>query len=284
VRQNKYLIQEARENTNTVDNESITDYLCTRLMTRSQDFIMAHLYSKNIKTKIFRSTQEITVANSVDTYDLAFDIYAVNSISSVQQVISSGSSSTYAPINQISEKDRGIKAGYFVVKGKVIFSGFSNSSMNVLISYAKKNASLGVSYGSVASVTPTTITLNVGYGVLTGITDFFTVVDSNGEVLVRNLPVSQALGVLTVPSTTGVLVGSIIVPGAYATTHCQLPDELESTLIYMLEKLINARLSSTDMPISTALSTQQLEQISEMFSDNSGDSFMPPILEYTEWA
>jgi len=284
MRQVKYLVKEAKENTNTVDAEAISNQLCCRLINRCQDFIMAYLYTNNIKTNILTNQYGLTISPVTDTYDLPTDIYAVNSLSSVQRVDGSGSTVSYSPVRQISQKDRGIKNGYFVLQNQIVFSPYLYNTINILLSYTKKIPTLSFSYGKVASITSTTITLEVGYTSMTDVDDFFSVVDSNGKILVSGLVVNQTLAVLTVPSTTGVTVGSFVVPGKYASTHSQLPDELESSLIFMLEKLIEARLSSSDVQIGTVLSAEQLQQIAEMFSDNSGDSFMPPIVEYTEWA
>lgn len=284
MRQNKYLIKEAKQNTNTVDAEAISDELCIRLLNRSQDFIYSYIFNKNPKTKIFREEHLFTTNISQDEYDLPPDIYAVNSISNVQQVNGEGTTKNFMPVRQLSEKDRGIKLGYFVTRNKFIISPVPFSNINYLVSYTRKLAELGISYGSIASTTPTTIVLNVGYQDMTNVADFFSVVDSLGNIILRDLPVSQVGGTLTVPSSTGALPGMIVIPGARATTHCQLPDELESSLIYMLERLINARLSSTDINVSNVLTAEQLDEIAEMFADNSGDSFMPPIVEFTEWA
>lgn len=284
MRQNKYLIKEAKQNTNTVDAEAISDELCIRLLNRSQDFIYSYIFNKNPKTKIFREEHFFTTNISQDEYDLPPDVYAVNSISNVQQVNGEGTTKNFMPVRQISEKDRGIKLGYFVTRTKFIISPIPFSNINYLVSYTRKLPELGISYGTIASTTPTTIVLSVGYEDMTDVADFFSVVDSLGNIILRDLPVSQVGGTLTVPSSTGAVAGMIVVPGSRATTHCQLPDELESSLIYMLERLINARLSSSDINISNVLTVEQLDEISEMFADNSGDSFMPPIVEFTEWA
>jgi hypothetical protein len=51
----------------------------------------------------------------------------------------------------------------------------------------------------------------------------------------------------------------------------------------MLEVLINARLSSTDLPISDAISKAQMESLAETFADNTSDPIIPPIQEFGEW-
>lgn len=278
MRQTKYLITEAKNNTNTTDNEAISDLLCCQLLNRSQDFIMGELYNRNIKSNIFRGTQEITITPGTDTYDLPLDIYAVNAISSVSRL------PDYGPVRQISEKNRGQKTGYFVAKNKIIFSPPQNSSFtSVSVSYTKKLPKLSVKYGTVASKTATTLTLNVGYGDMSMADDRFTVIDSSGTIILSNLAFTQAAGVITMASTTGITVGDTVVPGAYTSTHSQLPDECESSLVFMLEKLIQARISSSDISIGTILSSEQIQQIADMFTENTGDDFMPPILEYSEW-
>lgn len=294
MRQNKYLIKEAKQNTNTTDTEAISDDLCVRLLNRCQDLIYSHLVNKNIKTKIFRSQWVLMSQINVDEYPFPDDIYAVNSIENVQQVNGIQLQRYFLPLKQISEKDRGVKRGYFVTRTKFCLSPVPFSNINYNIAYTRKLPTLGISYGTVQSTTPTTITLAAGFQDMTNVDDFFSVVDSNGNVLVntdsngnislRVFPVSQVAGVLTVADTTGITAGMVVVPGKYATTQCQLPDELETTLIFALERLINARLSSTDLNMASAFTKEQLEEIAEMFSDNSGDSFMPPIVEYNEWA
>jgi hypothetical protein len=245
---------------------------------------MGELYNRNIKSNIFRGTEELTITPGVDTYDLPFDIYAVNALSSVQQILGAGAQKSFNPVRQISEKDRGLKQGYFVAKKQIIFSPYQTYLTNVLISYTKKLPKLSVSYGSILSVSPTVISLNDDYIDMSSIADSLTVVDSAGNIIVKNIGFVQTDSLLTVASTTGMTAGMIVVPGEYTSTHSELPDECESSLIFMLEKLIQARISSSDINIGSILSKEQLDQIAEMFSDNSGDSFMPPIIEYTEWA
>jgi len=283
MRQVKYLIKEAKENTNTRDVEAISNELCFRLLTRAQSYLMAYLYNKNIESKIFRGTDTIEIQNSVDTYDLPADIYAVNSISTVQYVTGAGANISYTPVDLIADKDRGLRSGYILAKDKMIFSPVPTMAGNFLVTYTKKLPALATSYGTIQSVTPTTIVLAPGYTSLTDIDDLFTVVNSSGEIIVNDLPVSQVGDTLTVPSTAGVSSGMFVVPGKYASTHCFLPDEMESVMIYWLERLIQMRLSSTDINISSAISNEQLEEVATMFADNVGDSFIPPIREYGEW-
>lgn len=90
MRKVRYLIDEAKANTNTIDAEAITDALCSKLLTRAQSFIQAYIFNQNVNSKILRGETEFTTTTGQDTYDLPFDIYAVNSVIAVQQKITSG--------------------------------------------------------------------------------------------------------------------------------------------------------------------------------------------------
>jgi len=284
MRQVKYLISEARENTNTTDSEAITVSLCNRLLNRCQDFIRAFLSSENVESRILTGTYEFTTVNGQDTYELPFDTYAVNSTNALQQKIPNGLYVNYWTIKNISEKNRGTRSGYILNNNNLILSPVPTTPMNLVLSYKKKLPTLATSYGQIITVTPnTSIELDTGYTSLTGVDDFFCVVDFNGNVISRNNVVDQTGDTILMPDTTDVLVGMFVVPGKCASTHCQLPDEFEAPLIMALENLINARLSSVDLPVSKAMSEEMLDQIAKMYAENKGDDMMPPILEYQEW-
>lgn len=280
MRQVKYLIKEAKENTNTTDIEAISDSLCVRLLNRSQEFIQAYLFTQNIEAKIFRGQAAFTTTSGIDTYQLPFNIYAKNSINNVMYK----NVNNYSPMIQIAEKARGSTTGYFCSDNKIILSPMPSSPIELFLSYTKKLPSVGILHGTILTVnTNVSIVLNVGYTLMTGVDDFFSIVDSNGVIIKYNLPVNQTADTILVTDTTGILSGMIVVPGKYATTHCELPDELESSLVMSLETQINSRLSSSDLPMSKSFGDEHLKMLGEMFAENQTDSFMPPILEYSEW-
>lgn len=280
MRQNKYLIKEAKQNTNTTDAEAISDALCIRLLNRAQDYIQAYLFTKNIKSKIFRGQVNFNFTPGIDIYQLPFNVYARNSINNVMY----RQENYYCPLPQIAEKARGTTRGYFTSDDKIIFSQMPQNPTSMFISYTKKMPGLGESYGKIVTInTDVSIVLASGGKDMTDVDDFFSVVDSNGVIVSYNNPVDQTGLTILMDNTTNVEVGMYVVPGYYSTTHCQLPDELESPLILALEKMIDARLSSTDLPIAKAFSDETLNMIGDMYSDNATDTFMPPVLEYSEW-
>jgi hypothetical protein len=280
MRKTQYLIREARQNTNTTDVEAITEYLCVSLLNRAQEFIQAFLFTQNIEAKIFRKSYILNTSSGVEEYALPSDVYAKNSINNIMYK----NGDTYSPLKQIAEKARGVSTGYFLSDSNIILSPMPQFTQVFNVSYTRRLPSLALSYGSILSVAAnTSITLNAGYTELTGVDDFFCVVDSDGVIIKQGLIISQVGDVLSLSDTTSILAGHFVVPGKYATTLCQLPDELESAMIMSLENSINARLSSKDIGISKPLTDEMLAQIGSMFADNTTDTFMPPMVEYSEW-
>lgn len=281
MRNTKYLIKEAKQNTNTVDAQAISDDLCVRLLNRIQDFIQANLANKNIENKLFRGQAGFTTVSGVDTYQLPFDVYAKNSVNN----LFIRDNNSYSPVQLMAEKARGTTQGYFCSDDKIILSPMPSSEVNMFLSYTKKLPAIGRAYGDILSVaTNTSLTLAPGYENMEDVfDDYFSVVDSDGEVIRYGLEIEQTAGIITLTDTTDILAGMSVVPGKYATTHCQLPDELEGALVAALEVLIFARLSSTDVSVSKAISAEFLDEIGQMFAENGSDSFMPPLTEYTEW-
>lgn len=281
MRNVKYLIREAKQSTNTTDAEAITSNLCVRFLNRMQDYVQAYLSNQNIENKLFRGQATFSTVANVDTYQLPFDIYARNSVNTLMHK----ENNNYSPIALIAEKARGSTSGYFCSDNNIILSPMPTSASSLFLSYTKKLPAIGRSFGKIATVnTGVSIVLDTSYEVMTDVfDDYFSVVDVNGKVIKYGTLIAQTGSTVLMADTIDVLVGMFVVPGFYATTHCQLPDELEGAIIMGLETLINARLSSTDIPISGALSKDQLDQIGEMFAENGADSFTPPIIEYTEW-
>jgi hypothetical protein len=280
MRKIEYLIKEARQNTNTTDVEAITNQLCVSLLNRAQEFIQAFIFTQNVESRLFRGQYSFNTSRGIDSYDLPFDIYAKNSVDNIMYK----NGNTYSPMRQISEKARGTTSGYFLSDSTIILSPIPSFDFEISVSYTKSLPNIGISYGTIQSiVTNTSITLATGYSSLTGIDDFFCIVDINGLIIKRGLVVNQTAGVLSLSDTSLITAGMFVVPGKYSTIISQLPDEFESALIMSLETMIDARLSSKDTTVAKSFGDEMLSQIGSMFADNNSDTFMPPIVEYSEW-
>jgi hypothetical protein len=242
------------------------------------------LFTTNNESRIFRGEVVFSLTPGIDTYQLPFDVFAKNSINAVAYITRNGESKYYSRIMAMSEKNRGGASGYFTSEGKIVFSPVPTAAHEVSISYNKRLPSLATRYGKIQTVNSnTSLVLEVGYTLMTDVDDFFTVVDGDGSIIKCGIAVSQTGDTLTLSDTTNILVGHYVVPGKYATSHGRLPDECESGLIFALQKLITARMSSTDIVIEKAFSDEYMGLMKELFAENDGDEMHPPVSEYTEW-
>lgn len=284
MRRIDYLIKDARLSTNTQDTDAITDYLCTHFLNKAQSFIQSALFVQNNESKIFRSEVTFYLVPGIDSYQLPFDVYAKNSINNVSYIVDSGIARYYSNIPCISEKNRGGAHGYFTSDNKIIFSPVPVQGHKVSISYNRKLPTLSKRYGKIATVNAnTSLILDTGYELMTNIDDFFSVVDKDGKVIRSGIEVDQTTNTLLVSDTTDILVGHYVVPGAYSTTHCKLPDECEDAIISALQKFIVARMSSNDLPMEKMFSDEFIQSVAALFAENDGDAMMPPVTEFTEW-
>jgi hypothetical protein len=279
MRNVKFLIREARQNTNTVDNESIPNDLCVALLNRSLNYLISTLFNMNARIRLASKDYTIPVT-ATNTYNLPWDVYTQNSI--INMRFESGGYSTF--IDQISDKNRTSRAGYVVNANKIIINPIPTFNGNFILKYFPKTPLFALSAGAITAISPnTSVTVATLAADFKDTTEYYCIVDKFGTIIKDRVYVNQTTTVLLCPDTVGVSVGMFVVPGYYATTHCPLPDELEPVLINMLEVLINARLSSTDLPISDAISKAQMESLAETFADNTSDPIIPPIQEFGEW-
>ena len=279
MRNVKFLIREARQNTNTVDNESIPNGLCIALLNRSLNYLISELFNRNTNIRL-NPKEELLVSYSERIYDLPWDVYTLNSIINLR--FNSNGYNTF--LDQISDKNRSNRSGYVVTGKKIHINPSPLSYGQYFLKYCAKTPNFGLNAGVIASIVPNVSITVTGLPVtFSDETEQFCIVNKYGEIIRNRIDVNQAITVLSMSDTSLVQVGMIVVAGNYATTHCPLPDELEPILINMLEVLINARLSSTDLPISDSISSAQLDSLAETFSDNSPDPITPPITEYREW-
>ena len=292
MRNVKYIIQEARDNTNTLDSQAISVRLCTNLLNRSLNHLCNMLYNKNVRSLLFRKTFEIPVTSESREYDLPFDAFAETG---VINVFYSGTDGYSRFVPRIADKNRSNKFGYVLLPKKIYINRSSYVPDVLTVTYSARPPLFGLVAGTIDSlVDNTSITLRTGFleieeylgaGFLEieEYDEFYCIVDLDGNIIKRGVKVSQVGPVLYLDDTSDVLAGMKVVIGKYSTTHCPLSSELEPSLLSMLEFMINARLSSKDVPISDAISTTTVDELTELFTDPSADEMTPPELEYKEW-
>lgn len=281
MRSVRFLIKEARENTNTLDKEAISDSLCINLLNRSLRYLVATLYNLNVRTKLFRKEHKYdNIIGQSMSLKLPIDIYAKNAIISLR----SDQDDSPVFINQISDKNRGSMYGYIVDGDTIRVSGNQSVLTSLILTYAKKIPLFGLPFAKVVSIAGDQMEIDSS-SLLSDECDLFTVINPDGEILRDYIGFTQAGTFLTIKGDlpVGIPNGSLIIPGQSSTTHCELPEELDAALITMLEALIFARQSSTDLQIGQAISADYIATLSELFADNSVDTQVPPVLEYSEW-
>ncbi len=229
---------------------------------------------------MFPKEIELDSSGSAREYDLPWDVYTSNGIINIRYE-SNGYNSF---LDQISDKNRTDRAGYVVVGKKIIINPIPVSYGKYHVKYNAKTPLFALQAGTISGIVAnTSITASNISTDFDDTTQWMCVVDKFGEIIKDRIEVIQTGTTFAVSDTDGITTGMYIVSGYYATTHCPLADELEPILINMLEVLINARLSSTDLPISDAISSAQMDSLVETFSSNVSDPIIPPILEFREW-
>lgn len=286
MRRAQLLINEARSSTNTQDQtEALPDTLLFQYFNRIQSCIQDMIMASGVKNKFNAGTYDITTVIGQNEYDLPSDIYLESSVNNVFVVITDGPREKLIPMAQISEKSLTREFGYVLKNSKIILPPFDFTNYFIRVSYIKKVPDCGARYGKIITVNPTSLIMDTGYG--TGITnyfDFFTVVDSNGEIIKDNMElVSQSTATINTGDTTGVSVGQYIIGGNHSSSHSFLPLDCEKILLSGLEKMIMARLSSRDIEVSSVIDEDMLSKTILALSDNSADEFSPPVLNNREW-
>lgn len=286
MRRIDFLIKEAKESTNTTDISAISDSICVAYLNRIQSYIRDFLFNKNIESRILKREAQFNLVSGADTYKMPYDIYAKNAINNVSVVFTTGNTKVYRKIPQISEQRRGIDTGYIMSDDKIVFSPTPSSPLLINISYARKLPDMSLRHGKVLSKTSNSITLDTGYTPdIDDLTDYVSFVDKDGVVKACAISVDSMAGAVisTSSDTTDIAAGQYIVIGNYATTHSQLPDECEKVLIQALETFIFYRQSSKDIEIGTIINEKVLQNVMDVFANNRGDIFVPPVQEFSEW-
>lgn len=297
LRRLERLITEARLSSNTQDVDVMSDALCVLYANRVQSMIEDRIFMSNSANNIFMTSKDYTIVANTTDYDLPFDIYARSAIKSVNVV----RTSTYGFLNDkvpfISESENGNKYGYSIKESQVVFNLQRNIVDPCRVNYVRKIPTLGKRFGTTISAAGAgTITVGATTDDILDIDDYFSTVDANGVVKTRGnkiLTYTKATGVLTftvgtsVPDTGSNIPanGEYVIPGKYATSHSQLPDECEKLFLEVLERRIAQRQSQVDtMSIIAPLTAQEEALIDAVFAKGSDDNLVPPIVDYVEFS
>lgn len=303
LRRLERLLSEARLSSNTQDVDSMSDQLLTLYANRVQSMIEDKIFMSNSANNIFFDINDYTIIANQTDYPLPFDIYAVSAIKSINVM----RESTYGFLNDkvpfISESEGGNKYGYFLKENMAVFNLQRNITDPVRMNYVRKIPQVGRRFGAaITAAGAGTVTVGATTeDILVDLDDYFSTVDGNGIVQTRGnkiLTYNKATGVITFTPgytmakpiagvyTPGVPAnGQYVIPGAYSTSHSQLPVECEKIFLEVLERRIAQRQSQVDMnSIIAPLTAQEEALVDAVLAKGSDDNLVPPIVDYVEFS
>lgn len=280
MRRLEHLISQVRSSTSNKSTSKISDFDMVNFFNLAQDAIQNIAMSVESGARMFSKTSNITLVENQESYSLPSDIYAPNSITSVRV---SQFSDQFFPIERITDKERQRSYGYSLISNKIYISPTPKwTPGNLLeVTYQRILKRLGVRSGTIQGYVSGTgvITLASGYSATIGqYDDFFCIVDSNGEIINENLPLTT-VGTGTITTTTGLTItnGQYVVMGKNSTTHSELNDFCERFLTNFVERKIQSVESSSDVKVSASFTAEERSELTSIFSTGSLDAMYPPI-------
>ena len=288
LRRIERLLRDARYSANVQDIDALSDEIMLYYANRTQSMIEDRLFKINSMNNLFMDEQEITIVDGQIEYDLNFDVYALNSIKSVGIRRDASVGYIIEPLDFISEKESGMRLGYYLREGKIGLNFQKTSNGPVVIKYNRKIPSLWKRFGAaITSSGVGTVTVGATTDDILTFDDFFCTVDADGAIQSRNNRISTyntATGVLTFTAGTGTIAnGEYVVVGKYATTHSQLPQECEKVFLEILERRIAQRQSQADIAVISGLTEAEIQSIEDVFAKGNDDNEVPPTPNYSEF-
>lgn len=245
--------------------------------------------------------KEVTINVNIEqqNYPIPVDCYLGSRINRVEYS-NSGRPENFYNLKQVElwERDQfetGLPYLYIRRGAEILIQPKPRSGGLLRVTYQKKLPRLDKRYGSVGAVvlatdSITSLTLDITK-VIDGdpVVDdgYLTVVDKNGVIKMMNVPVDAidaTTGVVTISSgftfESGetIAVGDFIVRGKFATTHSELPDEVESYLIEKCKDKIYRRDSSSDSQETSGEVSAVEDQIVQSYNHPSADIDRIPII------
>ena len=291
----EHLIREVRQNTDTLDSNAISDDEIISYFNDGQQNAQALIHLANGGANIFIKSAIIQILSSTSQYDLPYDIYAVNSVTSVNI---NGNAGTF-PLSLVDFKERGSVGGYSVLRDKIILSATqTNRLMQVWYQAKVPTLSKRVSKVTAIDTVANTITVdiaNIAVDDFQDLSDYVSTVDKFGNITAQSLYIdSYDLGSATLTLEgdfteildlagesllAGTSVGDYVTIGRTSTSHSELPRELEPTLLFYVKRRMLAKKASDLVNMVSSFTENEAATASAVFEDNSVDTKSPPVLD-----
>jgi hypothetical protein len=313
-----YLISEIRSNT---DNEEFNDTVgfSDEEMVRFINDGKNNLHAKIVAQHSTAFVEEIIVSatNDLEYYSLPYDAFLGNKLTNIEFSYT-GLDADYYSLKKVAHKlrtpnSKGSPQYYSLKANKIYLSPIpQNSSGTIRISYVQAPKQVNKRRGQIISTTQCSDSLtaptfiNINY--LDASNDpnelardtYFCVVDKYGNIKMSNIILSSigAAGTtvdlttydaqLVIDSATVFNTGDVlaqeyyIVPGKFATSHIDDPDNVRRYIRVFAETEILMRDSSVSVKESTQLLLQFEKNIVDSYADTSDDvDYIPEI--NTDW-
>lgn len=293
MRRLELLIKEVRQSSDTNDVNSITDYELQRYFNDGQRAIQAVIYKANNSADVFVKEYLKTLVSGQQRYDLPADIYARNSVVSVNIV---RDMKVIQNLRRVAYREKETAFGYALLGSKFVLTSDPSTiaSRKALLTYNYQLPSLSLRVDKIASVDSGagTITLSAQYlEEFQERYEYISIVDKKGA-LVQDTDadgniVPKMLFIDSFdPSTFTITVeGDLsnvtdeyyVVMGANATSNSLLPEECEPYLLSYVQRRVLGKIASNEIQTEGAFSAEEREELKTLFEDNVKDSLYPVI-------
>lgn len=287
------LITEVRESSDTKDLNSVTDFELMRYFNDAQKAVQNVIFQANSSADIFVKEYIKSLVADVQRYDLPLDIYAQNSVVSVNYL---RDGKILQNLRRVAYREKETAFGYSLLGKKFVLTSnpSTTASSQVLLTYNYKLPELSLRVGKIADVDDVTkiITLDTEYlSDFQNRCEYISIVDKIGQ-LVQNVDVDgnvvskqlyldsfneSTFEIQTDGDLSNVTTDHYVVMGINSTSHSFLPDECEPFLLSYVQRRILGKISSEDLANEGAFTLEEKEALTTLFEDNVKDSLYPVI-------
>lgn len=287
------------DNSNTEASDSFRDEEFLRAFNDAQDRIQALISAKY--PEVFVSENVVDVVSGTEEYSIGTRVFLNNRVFFVEYS-QTGQVQDYQRLNskRLFERnsDSGTPSYYLRREGKILLNPIPDRAGKIRINFERELNDLDRRRASVVSTTGTPLTsISVNtIGATTKLStltsgDYICIVDKDGTILAKNIPVSSctisvvSTSTITIPSHTlgageTIPAGSFVVIGRETSTHSSLADNLERYLMAFAEARIFELDSSPELSKSRFIEYKQIEgDILDSFADLNRDIENIPILD-----
>jgi len=296
----------ATENQEYTDTAGIQDEEFIQYFNDGQEEI--HTLINGTFPHVLMKIKEINLTSGIEAYSIPSDVFMGTRIDTIE-FTQSGAPQNYYPLKKGSVKERlsGIQTdpSFYIRNGSQIFlqPKPQSSGSKLRLTYQRTIPKLDIQRATVESVTldlvnNTILSLTLDDSVFMDTNalleeNYVTVVDKNGVVKMRNIPVTaiSSSGVVTVDPAfvfeagETINAGDSVCRGKYASNFSELPDLCEKYLLEYCNTRILMRDSNSDADTVGQLLLKVQATLQAAFAEPDNDPDYVPVLDgqYLGW-